>query len=74
MVFGQVKERKMIMHFNIDKAYREGLEIVKRHAGHDLQAIDIVALRNMKPYDCIVTAFYLGVRQGWRIRKKHGEK
>lgn len=62
------------MHFNIDKAYTEGLKLLEKHPGYGLQVSDICALRDMKQYDCIVNAFMLGFRQGYKMRKKHGGK
>ena len=62
------------MHFNIEKAYKEALKLLEKHPGYDLQASYICALGEMKPYDCIVNAFALGLWEGYKMRKKHGGK
>ena len=63
------------MRINIDKAYKEGLKLLEKHPGRNLRLSEFCELGAIESkYDCVSTAFVVGVRQGYRMGVKDNGK
>ena len=68
-----VRKEKPTGKLNLENAIQEGRELARKNPRHSLmmtQADEIVKKHNEKLFDSMADAFFLGVRQGYRIAQK----
>ena len=72
-----VRKEKPTGKLNLENAIQEGRERVRNHTRHSLMATqmeEIADKNENRLFDSMGDAFFLGVRQGYRIAQKERKK